>query len=94
MKLEEIPHECPSCRNAFVQPFVCTTCGAQKLYDATLATVTTPRDEANQKLALAVAALKEFDPYRVGYGNSLSHDALNAAWRSAKEALAQIEEGK
>jgi len=46
-----------------------------------------------KKLALAVAALKEFDPYRVGYGNSLSHDALNASWRSAKETLSQIEEG-
>ena len=46
-----------------------------------------------QRLAFAVAALKEFDPYRVGYGNSLSHDALNAAWRSSKEALSQIEKG-
>ena len=27
---------CPECRCAFVQPFCCTTCGAQKLYDATL----------------------------------------------------------
>ncbi len=23
---------CPSCRNQFMQPFVCTTCGAQKLH--------------------------------------------------------------
>lgn len=29
-------HVCPDCRNQFVQPFKCTTCGAQKLYDATL----------------------------------------------------------
>jgi hypothetical protein len=35
-----------------MQPFVCTTCGAQKLYDATLAI-------AEKRLALAVAALKE-----------------------------------
>ena len=27
---------CPDCRNEFVQPFVCATCGAQKLYDVTL----------------------------------------------------------
>ena len=29
-------HFCPDCRNQFVQPFVCVTCGAQKLYDATV----------------------------------------------------------
>ena len=27
---------CPDCRNTFLQPFVCTTCGAQKLYDETV----------------------------------------------------------
>lgn len=27
---------CPSCLNQFVQPFVCTTCGAEKLYDETV----------------------------------------------------------
>ena len=30
--------QCPSCKNEFVQPFVCATCGAEKLYDATLKT--------------------------------------------------------
>jgi hypothetical protein len=29
-------HKCPDCKNQFVQPFVCTTCGAQKLYDETV----------------------------------------------------------
>jgi hypothetical protein len=29
-------HLCPGCKNQFVQPFVCTTCGAQKLYDETV----------------------------------------------------------
>ena len=33
---EERFHLCPDCRNQFVQPFVCTTCGAQRLYDATV----------------------------------------------------------
>jgi hypothetical protein len=33
---ERLLHVCPDCRNQFVQPFVCTTCGAQKLYDATV----------------------------------------------------------
>ncbi len=27
---------CPDCKNTFLQPFVCTTCGAEKLYDATV----------------------------------------------------------
>lgn len=27
---------CPGCRNILAQPFVCITCGAQKLHDATL----------------------------------------------------------
>lgn len=29
-------HMCPDCKCQFVQPFKCTTCGAQKLYDATV----------------------------------------------------------
>jgi hypothetical protein len=29
-------HTCPDCKNRFVQPFTCTTCGAEKLYDATV----------------------------------------------------------
>ena len=32
-------HTCPTCRNKFVQPFVCTTCGAQKLRDHTMDTL-------------------------------------------------------
>jgi hypothetical protein len=27
---------CPSCNNQFVQPFVCTTCGAEKLHNETM----------------------------------------------------------
>jgi hypothetical protein len=30
------PHICPDCKCQFVQPFKCTTCGAEKLYDATV----------------------------------------------------------
>jgi hypothetical protein len=33
---EERLHVCPDCKCQFVQPFVCTTCGAQKLYDVTV----------------------------------------------------------
>ena len=36
---EGVKHTCPSCRNQFVQPFVCTTCGAQKLHDHTMDTL-------------------------------------------------------
>jgi len=33
----EVAHPtCPSCRNKFMQPFECMTCGAQRLYDYTL----------------------------------------------------------
>jgi hypothetical protein len=27
---------CPDCKNQFVQPFTCITCGAQRLYDETV----------------------------------------------------------
>ena len=47
-------HECRSCGNLFVQPFVCTTCGAQKLYDATLKSA---QDEIERLRALLVDAL-------------------------------------
>jgi hypothetical protein len=30
---------CPDCKNSFLQPFVCTTCGAEKLYDTTVVTL-------------------------------------------------------
>jgi uncharacterized protein YukE len=29
-------HVCPTCKCQFMQPFVCTTCGAERLYDATV----------------------------------------------------------
>ena len=87
MKLEEMSHECSSCRNSFMQPFVCTTCGAQKLYDATLATVAAQRDEANQKLALAVAALKDI---RTADDDCVC-DSEYSANTVAIETLAQIE---
>lgn len=29
-------YRCPVCECNFVQPFVCTTCGAQRLYDETV----------------------------------------------------------
>jgi len=29
-------YQCKDCLNLFVQPFVCTSCGAEKLYDVTV----------------------------------------------------------
>ena len=42
---------CPDCRNEFLQSFVCTTCGAQTLYDTTVVTL-------QNQLAAAIEALK------------------------------------
>lgn len=33
---KQMMHLCPSCKNRFVQPFVCITCGAEQLYDTTV----------------------------------------------------------
>jgi hypothetical protein len=41
---------CPSCSNRFYQPFVCTTCGAEKLYDATLKSAVDRAESAEAKL--------------------------------------------
>jgi len=32
-------NRCPDCKNSFLRQFVCTTCGAEKLYDATVETL-------------------------------------------------------
>ena len=50
---------CNDCRNEFNQPFVCITCGAQKLYDTTLKSAETRADRAElraEKLARKLAA--------------------------------------
>ena len=44
-------HRCPSCNNDFKQPFLCTTCGAEKLYDATLQSANQRAEQAEAKLA-------------------------------------------
>ena len=50
---------CPSCKNAYTGPFVCVTCGAQKLYDATLRTAERRAEKAERELAAAQASLKQ-----------------------------------
>jgi hypothetical protein len=44
---------CPDCKCTFLQPFVCVTCGAQKLYDATLRTA----EQRAEKAELTLDAL-------------------------------------
>lgn len=44
------PNMCPECRNTFMQPFVCTTCGAQKLYDTTLRTAMLRAEKAEHEI--------------------------------------------
>lgn len=50
--------KCPDCKNEFVQPFVCTTCGAQKLYDTTVLTLQNQLAEAMDQRDKAVFALQ------------------------------------
>jgi len=66
---EDWRHLCPACSNRYMQPFVCTTCGAQKLYDATLAI-------AEKRLALAVAALKHYETLRQYGPTNIARETL------------------
>lgn len=52
-------NRCPDCRNLFVQPFTCTTCGAQKLYDETVRSLHGRCETLEARLALARHALTE-----------------------------------
>lgn len=46
-------YQCPDCRNEFVQPFKCATCGAQKLYDTTMNTLAANLARAEARLTEA-----------------------------------------
>lgn len=46
------PVTCPDCKNRFLQPFVCTTCGAQKLYDETVRSQAATIDRLTRDLAM------------------------------------------
>ena len=51
--------KCPSCNNDFVQPFVCTTCGAEKLRDEIMRVLEQERDQLREQVKmLRDAALK------------------------------------
>lgn len=51
-------HVCPDCKNTFLQPFVCTTCGAQKLYDNTVLNLSNANEELRARCELMEAALE------------------------------------
>lgn len=58
-EVNDIWHECPDCRCKFTQPFVCTTCGAQKLYDYTVKSQAEQIEQLCARLARAEAAILE-----------------------------------
>ena len=75
-------NRCPDCKNKFVQPFTCTTCGAQKLYDATLAEAMDQRDKA-------VFALQGLLEDITDYQNSNNLGGENNHWQVIARAVLQ-----
>ena len=57
---EERFHVCPDCRNQFVQPFVCTTCGAQKLYDHTVTSQAKLIERMTRQLDEAISLVNDY----------------------------------
>lgn len=57
---EERFHVCPDCRNQFVQPFVCTTCGAQKLYDHTVSSQASTIEALRKQLDEAASLVNDY----------------------------------
>jgi hypothetical protein len=53
-------HICSCCKNTFLQPFVCTSCGAEKLYDSTL-TEAIRREQQIGKALLLIIELASHD---------------------------------
>lgn len=61
--------KCPSCRNEFKQPFVCTTCGAEKLHNETMRVLEQQLAEREKQIVMLRDALIESSPLMV-LGNS------------------------
>lgn len=57
---EERFHVCPDCRNQFVQPFKCTTCGAQKLYDNTVTSQASTIESLRKQLDEAASLVNDY----------------------------------
>lgn len=91
---------CPECHNSFVQPFVCTTCGAQKLYDETVRSQASEIErlrteneslsaESRKNFACAVSLLYLVpDSVRVGEAQELLTEYRR--WRDAVETTVPI----
>ena len=74
---------CPSCRCVFIRPFVCTTCGAERLYDATVTSLTSCLDAAraeNERLWTVVRAADAMRDEAYGPSRAIrDFDAARAA---------------
>jgi hypothetical protein len=83
--------ECPECHNQFVQPFVCTTCGAAKLYDATVTSLQARNDALRARVAECEGALADIafsDEMSLQVAKSKARRVYNArATESAGEGL-------
>jgi len=76
-------HRCPSCENQFMQPFVCTTCGAAKLHDAELRSAHARIAEAERLLRIAYVTI---GGKPIELGAALRWQADVDAWRGADSA--------
>jgi hypothetical protein len=59
--------QCPSCHNEFHQPFVCTTCGAEKLRNETMRVMQVTLDRQAALLKQCKAAMEQY-PMHLRYG--------------------------
>ena len=59
-------HKCPDCKNDFAQEFKCITCGAEKLYDATV------RNQA-KRIEVLEAVLQDIASGELGLNLCIKH---------------------
>lgn len=91
---------CPSCGNEFIQQFLCTTCGAQKLHDHTLKAIEKENAALRQALraiANPIAAMQKAVPKGHLFNGAMAVQiAADPAYYQgiAQEALAEIERGE
>lgn len=82
-------HECPDCKNLFVQPFKCITCGAEKLYDTTVrqgaATIDRQAALLREARELLILARHSVDQHAKRHGRRTN---LRSAWGDIHEKRA------
>lgn len=71
-------HTCPDCKNQFVQPFVCTTCGAQRLYDVTVTSQAATIERLQKQDRLAIYGRMVLEESRESLGD------LDGGWLQDK----------